>query len=192
MHGARPRDWSRHERVARVWTRRFERDMRAMGDEIERDMKDFQAGRDDWSEPGAFSTPGVGRGRRRRRRAAARAERAARSEGQAPEGAPRTACSGFGSSPLKWLWFYWWLAFPAYFLGQEMLEDAGGWAGVSSGVEGFWTWTLNFTLAAPLAHVLEGGMGVSFIEGFGLLALAALVSAAAAWIGLRAGPRDAA
>src|SRR5690606_37196570 len=111
-------------------------------------------------------------------RAARRAARAG------ARGAARRACRG---GPLMWAVYWWWLVFPLYYGGRPILESVGGWAGIGAGIESAVAWSLNLTLAAPLARVVASGVGVSFLEGFVLLGLAAVVASAAALLGLKAG-----
>jgi hypothetical protein len=192
MYGHHPRDWSRIEREMRVWGRRFERDMRAMGERIEADMKasgqTHRRGWGGWCGPGSAWVMGADWdcGARAGRREARRAVRAARRTGReaAREVGRHAAWGGFFAC-------WWWLVFPLFFLGRNAWRDAGGWSGIGGAFEGLVSWTLNFTLAAPPARLIERAMQVSFTEAFMLLALAAAVSAGAAAIGWRAGrPRE--
>ncbi len=175
MYESRPRDWSRWERVSRVWARKLERDMRAMGDEIEREMSGLgRTRRGAWCGPGsAWVFDWDDRWERRRQ------ARAARRRARASRRAARCRGWSFG-----WCW---WLAFPLFFVGVGMFEDAGGWPGVSAGIEGLLAGSLNLTLAAPVAQLVASAVGVSFLEGYGLLALAGALAGAAALIGLKAG-----
>jgi hypothetical protein len=191
MHGPRPRDWNRFEREMRIWGRRFERDMRAMGEDIEADMnaagRTHRRGWGGWCGPGAawmFDWDDVDA--RRRARAG---ERAAR---RMARRAARHAARGASRGAARWashggFWAWWWLVFPLFFIGRNALEDAGGWTGLGSGLASWAAGSLSFTPAAPLARLVSEAIGVSYLEGFTLLALAGAVTAGAAWFGWRFG-----
>ncbi len=218
MDGRRPRDWDRFERVGRVWSRKFERDMRDMGERIERDIKDSCRFAGD-------AETEAGQGRRdcrdthvmwawdmspRQRRAARRAARSAAHA--AAEGVARGFAGGAAPAerndsergdrerserrakrcgPGGWWASYWWVLFPLFFVGKNAFEDGGGWAGFWGGLSGAVDRSigssLELTLAAPLAHLLERLIGVSFVEAYAMLALAAVLSVAAGVIGWRMG-----
>jgi hypothetical protein len=201
MHGHRPRDWDRFEREMRVWGRRLERDMRAWGDEFGRDFESAAEGMDGraratgagdkaWAGVWAWDCSPRAQWRARRmaermarRRARAAAHDAARhAAGAAREGRRAMRCGG-----RMWFWSWWWLAIPLFFMSRNALEDIGGWAGLGAGVSDFATGSLGFTPAAPLARLLSQAVGVTFLEGFALLALAGAITAGAAWLGWRAG-----
>ncbi len=196
MDGGRPRDWSRFEREMRIWGRRFERDMQNMGERIERDMS--AAGR---TRAGGFCGPGsswmfetgdCGRDARRAARHAAR--HAARSARYAARDAGRAAADGVRAASRSGrcgsgggLWAWWWVAFPVFFMGKSAFEDAGGFAGMTAGVQDFWAWSLQLTFVSPVAGLIAKSLNMTYEQAYGLLALSAIICAGAALIGWRAG-----
>jgi hypothetical protein len=169
MTGCRSDDWTRMERRARAWSRRLERDVTRMGEEIGREASaTADAVAWSWSED---------RAERRARKAERRAERRAdRSAGRAE----RRRCGGS-------LWAYWWVAFPVFFLGRKLIQEAGGLEGMSAGAQGVAGGLADLTLAGQLADMVARLLGVAPAEAYGLLALSAAACAVAAVVGLRAG-----
>jgi hypothetical protein len=177
MHGCGSKDWDRFHRRMRAFGRAMERDMRKMGEDIGRDAAAKNPDATwrwdwNWDEPE--------RAERHAERAERHAERFAdRAERRAERRAKRCAPGGF--------WAYWWVIFPLFFIGKNAFEDAGGFAGVGTGIGNAWGGLLQLSFVAPLADLLAGAIGLSFEQTYGLLALSAVVCAGAAVVGWRMG-----
>ena len=197
-HGRRPRDWSRFEREMRVWGRQFERDMSAMGERIEKDMETmFEDGRHD---EGAHGGRCRGRGRRHGwrhpRRPRGRWTRDGAfvfgfwgdADGDRNGGAAAASRGGCTPGRHGFAGFHaLWVLFPLFFIGPAFLRSLGGWDGVGAGLANGFAAMLNYTLAAPVARLLSESLGVSFLQGYGVLMLSVAVTVTVAIIGLRAG-----
>jgi hypothetical protein len=196
MCGHRPRDRDRFEREMRVWGRRFERDMRAMGDDIAREMGDsFAAASEDehgGRRPnGSYASDWGWRDARRRERDARRRARWERRAARAERRAGAYAAWRRGR-PSRMLFYYWWLIFPLFFMGRGAMHGVGGPERLAAASGDWLTAVLNFSLAAPVAHMVSDALGVSFLSAYGLLAALVVVTGAAAVIGLKRGaPRRA-
>jgi hypothetical protein len=181
MHGWNSDNRERFHRRMRAFGRMMERDMREMGERVGREAaaRHPHAAWDwDWS-------PGEERAERRAERAERRAEwYAARAERRAERRAMRCGPGG--------AWAYWWVVFPLFFVGKNAFEDAGGFAGLSNGIENFWGWSLQLTFIAPLAELIAGSLHMSYGQAYALLALSAVICAGAALIGWRMGRPQAA
>lgn len=117
-------------------------------------------------------------------RAARRAERWGEGDDACGQGARGHRDWGCGAAP-GWL-AYWWVVFPLVFGGKALIENVGGWGHVADGAGQAFTGLLQFTIAGPIADLFASALDIAFMTAFGLLAAAAAVSGAAAWVGLRA------